>query len=364
MDTSQFTSHVKKIPVAQISPNPENPRGPTVNTKDPSFERLVTSISQVGILVPIVVRELPHPKANKKYELVDGERRYWAAVKLRREEVPAHVLRTGVSRSDLRKVMFHLHMTREQWEPWAQCKALWEVYSELKDGLRIDEKKDWAKKIARETGMEQGTARDRISVLCWPKHLKEKIDKFKQDYPASEIYSYVLAIEASIVEPSLKAFPEFYNHTKKGARNALEHKVNIVRERLLDKTIQEIEIGTVTTREFIRAIDPIFTASLEGTTKTVARQIFSTLVERRDYSYEDARSEIAIKLPEVLAEKPPKPRRVIGLMNSLTRILEGYEPTYIRAGAKHKSTQRKLRGEFVAALKELATAIGHLQDKL
>ena len=40
--------------------------------EDASFERLVSSIAEVGILVPIVLREM----ANGRFQLVDGERRF------------------------------------------------------------------------------------------------------------------------------------------------------------------------------------------------------------------------------------------------------------------------------------------------
>jgi ParB family transcriptional regulator, chromosome partitioning protein len=117
MDTSEFTGRVTHVKLADIEASPDNPRG-TVQT-DASFERLVSSIAEVGILVPLVVRRKP----SGKYQLVDGERRFLAAHRLRLGDVPAHVM-FDTHRESLRKYMFHLHMTREQWAPLAQCKAL------------------------------------------------------------------------------------------------------------------------------------------------------------------------------------------------------------------------------------------------
>ncbi len=83
-----------------IEANPENPRGAVED--DASFERLVSSIAEVGILVPIVVREMP----SGRYQLVDGERRFLAARKLRLSKVPAHVLSGSVNKHMyLRKYM-------------------------------------------------------------------------------------------------------------------------------------------------------------------------------------------------------------------------------------------------------------------
>src|SRR5580698_485191 len=100
MDTKEFTSAVKPIALDAIEASPDNPRGQVY--EDASFERLVSSISEVGILVPLVVRDL----SNGKYQLVDGERRYHAAKRLRLPKVPAHVLSKIDSSASLRKFMF------------------------------------------------------------------------------------------------------------------------------------------------------------------------------------------------------------------------------------------------------------------
>ena len=138
VDTSQFTSRVKRIPLSSIRPSDNNPRGEI--SKDESFRRLVSSISDKGVLVPIVVRELPHPIDGVEFELVDGERRFWASKEAARKDIPAHILGIGDSQSDFRelqKLMFHLHMTRDQWGPLAQCKSLSQAYPKLANGLKF-----------------------------------------------------------------------------------------------------------------------------------------------------------------------------------------------------------------------------------
>lgn len=167
-NTPEFARGVSQLRLNLIDANPENPRG-TVE-EDASFERLVSSIDEVGILVPIVVREM----SSGRYQLVDGERRFLAAQKLRLSRVPAHVLSASVNRQNLRKYMFHLHMTREQWEPLAQCKSLAEMYPEIRDGLAIADKQTWTKRIAGETWMNMRLAKDRVHVLAWPATLKRR----------------------------------------------------------------------------------------------------------------------------------------------------------------------------------------------
>jgi hypothetical protein len=355
METQGFTSQVKLIALDAIEPSPDNPRGQV--EEDASFERLVSSIAEVGILVPLVVREV----ANGKYELVDGERRYLAAKRLRLPKVPAHIwskVDTSTSES-LRKFMFHLHMTREQWGPLAQCKSLAEMYPELENGIKIMEKLEWAKKIAQETWMNAGTARDRVHVLAWPKTLKKRIYAFDVDQPDRDIYSYVLAIEASIIEPSVKSFNNFYNHDK-----PVDRRANEVRSALLQKTLNGIQVGLITSRDQIRAVSPLFQTGLDQPQIKVAVKIFADLVEKDDCMYDDALSQIQTRLPEILAERPPKPQKLIGLVKSLTETLKSYQVSFIDNNVKRDLQRRQLKQQLGSALESLLGEAKRVKDSL
>jgi hypothetical protein len=352
MNTREFTKNVRPIPTDDIEPSPENPRG--VVAEDASFERLVSSINEVGILVPIVVREINQ----QRFQLVDGERRFMAAKKLRIARVPAHVLSGTADKQDLRKWMFHLHMTREQWGPLAQCKSLAEMYPQIEHGLPLEEKPTWAKKIAQETWMNSRTARDRVHVLAWPKSLKNRIYKFDENEPERDIYSYVLAIEASIVEPSARAFTDFYNHGR-----PVDKRANTVRESLFDKTISGIELGSVTSRDQIRSVEPLFKPNLNEAQQRVAAKIFTDLVDKPRFSFEDAVSQVEARLPELLAEQPPKLQRLIGSARSLAETLRKYKPEYID-GVRPDATRRRLRQELTQALTDLAHAARTLKDSI
>ncbi|HEV2234090.1 MAG TPA: ParB N-terminal domain-containing protein [Terriglobia bacterium] len=352
MNTSEFAGRVTHIRLSEIEASPDNPRG-TVQT-DASFERLVSSIDEVGILVPLVVRRRP----SGKYQLVDGERRFLAAHRLRLGEVPAHVIQDTHPES-LRKYMFHLHMTREQWVPLAQCKALAEMYPQLDAGIKFSEKSEWVERIANETWMNVGTARDRIHVLAWPRGLKEKIYSFNSRHTTGDIYSYVLAIEVSIVEPSVLAFPRFYDH---GA--PVERRANAVRHSLLDKTIAGIEDGEVSSRDQIREVSPLFQRQLNSSQQKIAVTIFQRLIESDEYLYDEARAEIETRLPELVAEKPPKPQKLIGTIKSLTETLKMYKADYVEASIKRQAKREEIKGELFQALANLAKAALTLKDKL
>src|SRR5215468_5210265 len=73
-----------QIPVAQIDPNPDQPR----RTFDPgALTALADSIRVHGVLQPVVVR-----RAGDRYELVVGERRWRASKQAGLASIPAVVL--------------------------------------------------------------------------------------------------------------------------------------------------------------------------------------------------------------------------------------------------------------------------------
>jgi len=81
-----------ELPPASITPNPVQPR--QVFDEDAMTE-LVTSIREVGLLQPIVVRPLAKEGQSDRYELVMGERRWRASQLAGLTAIPAIVRETG-----------------------------------------------------------------------------------------------------------------------------------------------------------------------------------------------------------------------------------------------------------------------------
>jgi len=356
IDTRQFVGEVRPLLLKSIRPSADNPRGKV--DKDESFDRLVTSISEVGILVPLVVKQLAHEHGEIKYELVDGERRFWAATELGKAKVPAHVLKGANPQSDLRKLMFHLHMMREQWGALAQCRALAEIYPRLSSGVALAEKAHWAKRLAKETGMTLQLAKDRIHVLCWPKPLKEELYEFETREAGTDIYSYVLAIEASVIEPSVRAFPEYYNQTR-----STDEAANDVRRALFTKTLVGIRTGAVRSRDQIRSVVPLFSPELQPSQRRIAQSIFQNLVSRKEFQFDDARAEIVARLPEVSKEKYVNPRRAITAIKSLTKLLKHLNSSDLDGTSLKESVRKKLRTDLLEAVGDLENSIRDLKTR-
>src|SRR5271165_5502893 len=87
------SSALLDIPVAAIEPNQHQPR---TSFDEETLVALTASIREVGVLQPILVREM----AEGRYELVAGERRWRAAKRAGLQSIPA-IVRTV---SDLGRV--------------------------------------------------------------------------------------------------------------------------------------------------------------------------------------------------------------------------------------------------------------------
>ena len=91
-----------EIPPGSVEPNPRQPR---LHFAEEAMEELVTSIKEVGLLQPIVVREL----APGRYQLVMGERR-WRASQLAGLPVIPAIIRDTADNDLLRDALLeNLH---------------------------------------------------------------------------------------------------------------------------------------------------------------------------------------------------------------------------------------------------------------
>ena len=80
-------SAIQELPLADIRPNPHQPRK---EFDEETLEELAASIKSIGIVQPITVREVE----DGKYEIVAGERRYRASKMAGRETIPAYIRKT------------------------------------------------------------------------------------------------------------------------------------------------------------------------------------------------------------------------------------------------------------------------------
>jgi ParB family chromosome partitioning protein len=107
-------AHFAELPLESITPNPRQPR--EVFDED-ALAELVTSIREVGLLQPVVVRQV----GAERYELIMGERRWRACREAGLERIPAIVRATDDDKMLLDALLENLH--RAQLNPLEEAAA-------------------------------------------------------------------------------------------------------------------------------------------------------------------------------------------------------------------------------------------------
>ncbi|MBB5934109.1 ParB family chromosome partitioning protein [Streptomyces zagrosensis] len=107
-------AHFAELPLDFITPNPRQPREAF---DEDALAELVTSIQEVGLLQPVVVRQL----AAERYELIMGERRWRACREAGLEKIPSIVRATDDEKLLLDALLENLH--RAQLNPLEEAAA-------------------------------------------------------------------------------------------------------------------------------------------------------------------------------------------------------------------------------------------------
>ncbi len=150
-------SDFKMIPVSEIAPNPQNPRKEATGAK---FDELCASINSVGVIEPIIVRPVKDKKT--PYEIVAGERRFKASVKLGLPKIPAviHELSDEVAYEFM--IIENLQRTDLTELEEAESFKAWVNRGPRRGDLPVD-------RLAEKTGIRPAYIRARIAVLALPK---------------------------------------------------------------------------------------------------------------------------------------------------------------------------------------------------
>ncbi|HEV8458969.1 MAG TPA: ParB/RepB/Spo0J family partition protein [Methylomirabilota bacterium] len=149
---------VKAIPTADLEPNPHNPR----RLFDPEpLNTLRESIAKVGILVPLTVY---WSKSRKTWVILDGQRRWICAQKLRLKTVPANEVAEPSLVQNI-VTMFQIHKLREDWELMPTALTLDILMSALK------ERRD--ARLAELTGLDRAVVVRCKKLLSFPKKYQD-----------------------------------------------------------------------------------------------------------------------------------------------------------------------------------------------
>lgn len=148
---------LREVSTSAVTPNPRQPRG---SFDESELADLAASIREVGLLQPIVVREL----APERYELVAGERRLRAAKLAGLTRLPAIVRDT--SDEDLLREALIENIHRVQLNPLEEAAA----YQQLLEDFGVTHEE-----LAERLGRSRSTISNALRLLTLPPALQRRV---------------------------------------------------------------------------------------------------------------------------------------------------------------------------------------------
>ena len=142
----------RMVPIDQVDPNPDQPRQVMGDLSE-----LMASISEKGILEPLIVRQ-----RRGRFQIVAGERRYQAAVRLQLAEVPA-VIR-DVADDEMIEIALIENLQRKDISPFEEAEALQSLV--LGHGYKHEE-------IARKIGKSRTSVTESLALEAMPEEVRE-----------------------------------------------------------------------------------------------------------------------------------------------------------------------------------------------
>jgi len=150
-------AYFDEIPLAAITPNPRQPRQ---IIDEETLAELATSIEAVGLLQPVVVRQI----GANRYELVMGERRWRACQMAGLTLVPAIVRQTPDDEMLRNALMENLH--RQQLNPLEEASA----YQQLLDDFQATHEE-----LARKIGRSRPHITNTLRLLNLPPSVQRRV---------------------------------------------------------------------------------------------------------------------------------------------------------------------------------------------
>ncbi|MGH3251720.1 MAG: ParB/RepB/Spo0J family partition protein [Trebonia sp.] len=150
-------AYFEEVAVGSIAPNPRQPRR---TFDDEALEELAASITEVGLLQPVVVRRL----GDGSYELVMGERRWRASQRAGLEYIPAIVRETPDTDMLRDALLENLH--RQQLDPLEEAAA----YQQLLDDFGATHEQ-----LAHRVGRSRPHISNTLRLLNLPPAVQKKL---------------------------------------------------------------------------------------------------------------------------------------------------------------------------------------------
>ncbi|PID83379.1 hypothetical protein CSB11_01135 [Candidatus Campbellbacteria bacterium] len=163
--TNYKDQRIIQIPLSIIKPNPYQPR---LAFSDDKLSTLASSISQYGVLQPIVVSRKQNQDGSEFFEIIAGERRYRAAKIAGLQTIPAVLADEKIQNVDKFELAIIENIQREDLNPVDKAKAFKKLHEEF--GLTHSQ-------IAEKMGKSREYISNSIRLLDLPDKILEGIVK-------------------------------------------------------------------------------------------------------------------------------------------------------------------------------------------
>jgi ParB family transcriptional regulator, chromosome partitioning protein len=150
-------AYFEEVAVDSITPNPRQPRR---TFDDDALDELAASITEVGLLQPVVVRSL----GGARYELIMGERRWRASQRAGLDSIPAIVRATHDDDMLRDALMENLH--RQQLDPLEEAAA----YQQLLDDFGATHEQ-----LAQKVGRSRPHISNTLRLLNLPPAVQKRV---------------------------------------------------------------------------------------------------------------------------------------------------------------------------------------------
>jgi ParB family chromosome partitioning protein len=159
-DTGEGDGRVIEVIVDEIAANPYQPRSRVDQT---SLEDLKQSISEKGVLQPVIVR-----RRSGRFELVAGERRLRAAKLANLKSIPAII--KSVSDSEALEIALVENLQREDLNPIDEARG----YKELINRFELTQEQ-----LATKLGRDRSTIANVLRLLNLPEQVRSGLEEGK-----------------------------------------------------------------------------------------------------------------------------------------------------------------------------------------
>ena len=150
-------AYFEEVPTGAITPNPRQPRR---TFDEEALEELASSIREVGLLQPVVVRQV----MPGRYELIMGERRWRASQRADLKLIPAIVRETADT--DLLRDALIENLHRQQLDPLEEAAA----YQQLLDDFGATHEQ-----LARKIGRSRPHISNTLRLLNLPPAVQKRV---------------------------------------------------------------------------------------------------------------------------------------------------------------------------------------------